>query len=208
MAYTDQDRIIALAGVFQAAWCAHGVAARGMADSEAMETCIHSLFQVDADDVGDVFGGTRRVAPGLRQLINQINGPGRKDMYITRYVIALLQLERKLEKEPDMLSRIGSGIEAAQARLEHYPLLHSNILAQLADIYSETVSTLQPRIMVQGEALHLQNPDNQNKIRTLLLAGIRAARLWYQTGGRRSQILFRRKKLVANAQAVLNELEA
>ena len=70
-----------------------------------------------------------------------------------------------------------------------------NILAGLADIYSTTISTLSPRIMVRGEPLHLQNPENINRIRALLLAGIRSAMLWRQCGGRRLQILLGRKRL-------------
>jgi high frequency lysogenization protein len=205
MAYSDTDRLLALAGLFQAAWCAQRIARHGMADSNAMEACIHSIFQTDAEDVPAVFGGSDRLAAGLRQIIAQLRGSGGRDLDLTRYVIALLRLERKLDDDRAMLGRVAEGIESARARLAHFHLLHSNILAQLADIYASTVSTLQPRIMVRGEALHLQNPDNQNKIRALLLAGIRAARLWYQVGGRRHHILFRRRRLLEMAQTLAKE---
>jgi high frequency lysogenization protein len=82
-------------------------------------------------------------------------------------------------------------------------MLHPNLLANLADIYSRTLSTLQPRIMVRGEPLYLNNPDNQNRIRTLLLAGIRAAWLWRQVGGSRWKILFGRNRLLATANEYL-----
>ena len=207
MTYSDQDRLIALAGVYQAVWCARGVARRGMADSDAMETCIHSIFQTDADDVPSVFGGIEQVAPGLRQFIKQLKGSSGRDIDLTRYVIALLHLERKLSSNKAMLRKIGEGIESAARRLEHFPMLNNNILAHLADVYSQTVSTLQPRIMVRGEALHLQNPDNQNKVRALLLAGIRAALLWHQVGGRRWKILFIRRRMLDSAELLLNEIE-
>jgi len=206
MNYSEQDKILALAGCFQAAWCAKGIARRGIADTDAMEAAIHSLFQTDADDVPSIYGGAEKLAPGLRQFINQVRGTGGRDMEISRYVIALMQLERKLSANPDMLGRIGEGIDSARDRLNHFHLLHTNILGQLADIYSDTISTLQPKIMVQGEPLHLQNPDNQSKIRALLLAGIRSAMLWYQVGGRRRHILFGRRKLLGTAENLLNEL--
>jgi len=205
MNYTDRDRLIALAGVYQAAWCAQHIARRGMADSDAMTACIHSLFQTDSEDVDSVFGEAEAIAPGLRQFIMQLKGNGGRDIELTRYVVALLQLERKLDADPAMLQRIGEGIANAHGRLTHYHLLHGNILAQLADIYASTISTLQPRIMIRGEALHLQNPDNANKIRALLLAGIRAARLWFQVGGRRRQLLFRRRQILNAADTLLNE---
>lgn len=200
--------MIALAGIYQAAWCAQGIARRGMADSDAMATCIRSIFRTEAEDVPSVFDGAKGIAPGLRQFVNQLQGGNDRDIDLTRYVIALLQLERKLAGDNAMLDRIGEGIESAHARQEHFHLLHGNILAQLGDIYSRTISTLQPRIMVRGEALHLQNPDNANKIRALLLAGTRAARLWHQVGGRRRHILLRRRRMLETAQALLNEIEA
>lgn len=208
MSYSDQDRMIALAGIYQAAWCAQGIGRRGMADSEAMATCIRSIFRTEAEDVPAVFDSAKGIAPGLRQFVNQLEGGKRRDIDLTRNVIALLQLERKLADGNTMLSQIAEGIESTRARLEHFHLLHSNILARLADIYSRTISTLQPRVMVRGEVLHLQNPDNVSKIRALLLAGIRAARLWHQVGGRRRHILLRRRRMLETARAMLNEIEA
>jgi high frequency lysogenization protein len=206
MNYSDRDKTIALAGCFQAAWCAQGIARRGMADSAAMESIIHSLFQTDADDVPAVFGGAEKVAPGLRHFISQARGNNGRDVELSRYVIGLMQLERKLSGDAGRMQRIAQGIEVTEQRLAHFHLLHPNILAQLADIYSDTVSSLQPRIMVSGEPLHLQNPDNQNKIRALLLGGIRSAILWFQVGGRRRHILFGRRRLLQDAERLLNEV--
>ncbi|MNJ04984.1 High frequency lysogenization protein HflD [compost metagenome] len=42
----------------------------------------------------------------------------------------------------------------------------------------------------------LQQASNASKIRALLLAGIRAARLWRQLGGHRWQLVFSRRKLL------------
>ncbi len=201
----ETDRCIALAGVFQAAGLAYRIAHSGVSDTAAMEASINSLLQVDADSVTAVFGGTSRIAYGLKTLIAQLNGGDSREVEITRYVISLLHLERKLSKDPSMLKRLSDGISSTTERLEHYPLLHANILAGMAGLYSETISTLQPRIMVQGEPLHLQNPENINRIRALLLAGIRAAMLWRQCGGGRFQILFGRRKQLRLAHALLRE---
>jgi high frequency lysogenization protein len=143
------------------------------------------------------------VSLGARQLIGQLTGDVKRNSELTRYAIQLLQLERKLSRNPAMLKRISEGIALARSRLEHFPMLHPNILAQLAELYSNTVSRLQPRIIVHGEPLHLQNPENVNRIRSLLLAGIRAAILWRQTGGSRWHLLFSRGRLLAEARALV-----
>ena len=205
---SERDRCIALAGVFQAAELASQVARRGMAETAAMEASVYSLFQIDADSVDAVYGGLAGVANGLKVLGDQLSSGRRRNVEVTRYVVALLHLERKLAKNAAMLQQIGQGIRSSSERLNHFPMLHPNILGGLAQLYAETISTLKPRIMVHGEPLHLQNPENVNRIRTLLLSGIRSALLWRQCGGGRLQILFGRKKLLMCAQRLRAEANA
>jgi high frequency lysogenization protein len=204
----DRDRIIALAALFQATHLVSRIARHGSPNPSATQASIYSLFQIDADSTDTIFGGVQGVTLGLQRLQSHVTGKVHNDIETSRYVIALLHLQRKLMKHKDMVEKIKNGIDLATQRLDHFPMLHENILAQLADIYAETVSTLQPRIMVQGEPLHLQNQDNINLIRALLLAGIRAALLWRQCGGSRLQLLFGRKKIAAVVKQLLEETEA
>ena len=205
MPHDNLDRVIALAGIYQAANCVMQIARHGSADTDKMEPCIHSLFQVDAENVDAVFGEPGAVASGARQIIAQLTGQPERNLELTRYVVLLMRLERSLAKRPDLLARIGAGIDAAEAKREHFALLHPNILAHFADLYSETLSKLEPRILVQGESLHLRNPDNQNRIRALLLAGVRAAMLWRQIGGNRWQILLKNKLILADARRYVSD---
>jgi len=71
----------------------------------------------------------------------------------------------------------------------------ASVVANLAGLYQETLSTFKFRIQVGGDPRLLQNTENAAKIRALLLAGIRAAMLWRQVGGRRWHLLFFRSRL-------------
>ncbi|NCA68577.1 MAG: lysogenization regulator HflD [Sphingobacteriia bacterium] len=204
MHHDPLDRVIALAGIYQSVHCVMRVARLGTADTAAMEPCIYSLLQVDADDVSAVFGAPGAVASGARQIIAQLLGKPDRNLELTRYVVLLMRLERSLAKRPDMLARIAAGIAAAQTKQAHFALLHPNMLAHLAEIYSETLSQLKPRIIVRGDPLHLRNPDNQNRVRALLLAGIRAAMLWRQVGGTRWQLLMQGRRILADARHYLD----
>jgi len=205
MAHDSQERITALAGIYQAVACVMRIARSGSADAAAIEPCVHSLFQVDAPSVAAVYGPPGSVANGARQIVAQLTGRPERDLDLTRYVVLVLKLERALSRRRDMLDRIAKGIEAASAKREHFALLHPNLLAHFADVYSDTISHLQPRILVRGESLHLQNPDNQNRIRTLLLAAIRSAMLWRQVGGTRLQFLLGHKRLLQDARQYLDQ---
>ncbi len=204
---TDQDRIIALAGIFQAAYLTSQIANKGMADSSAVNTSIYSLFQIDAESVEAVYNSAENIQMGLQQLDKEMVSINLKGSDTTRYVLTLMHLEQKLSKNSTMLKQIADAINLATQRLDHFPMLHSNVIALLGDTYASTISTLQPRIMVNGKPEYLQNSDNANKIRTLLLAGIRSTMLWRQCGGSRVKLMLNRRKIIGQAQSLLKSLQ-
>jgi high frequency lysogenization protein len=205
MPQTDHDRAIALAGVLQAADLVRGLARRGQAHAEEVETCLASLIQIDAADSAAVYGGVARLHSGLRLLEQQLNQP--QDMELTRYVVALLSLERKLSRRTDLLDVLRAGLEEIIQNLPHFPVDHGNTIARFADLYLRTLSTLSPRIMVSGDPTHLSHPETANRIRALLLAGVRAATLWRQSGGGRFTLLVRRNPLLREVRRLLASLE-
>lgn len=205
MPQTDHDRVIALAGAMQAADLARSIAQRGQADPEAVETCLSSLIRIDASSSAEVYGGVAQLQPGLRLLEQQLSHP--QDMDLTRYVVTLLRLERQLSRRDDLLETLRTGIAGVVQNLAHFPLDHSNTIARFADLYLKTMSTLTPRIMVSGSQLHLNNPENASRIRALLLAGVRAAILWRQSGGSRWKLLVRRNALLRETRLLLAGME-
>jgi high frequency lysogenization protein len=208
MAYDEQDRLTALAGIYQAIACVMRVARSGSADTAAMEPCIYSLFQVDAADVTAVYGPSGVLTSGARQVIAQFTGRPERDLELTRYLASVIRLERKLANQPELLARVGQGIAAADAALQaHGEVLHPEILRRFAEIYSETLGQLNPRILVRGASAHLKDPDNQILIRALLLSAIRSARLWRQLGGTRWRLLFGHKHLLVQARRYLEQAE-
>jgi high frequency lysogenization protein len=198
------DRVLALAGVFQATALVDQIARRGIIPQAEFETCIASLFEIDPPTTEAVYGSRHELKLGLNALLEQLRSDtSRRNPYLLRYALGLLQLERKLSARQEMLGYIGKELDAASQQVRHFGLTHANVIARLADIYSHTISPLQPRIMVSGENNHLQNPDNVNKVRALLLAGMRSAVLWRQCGGRRWHLLFQRKRILESGNNLL-----
>lgn len=205
MTYTITDRTIALAGIFQATKLVQQIANTGNADEEDMATCIQSIFKIDVDSAKDAYGSAINLHTGLQTLIDQLGGNNTeaKDLYITKYVAGVMVLEKRLKNDPDMLNKLTDGIQRASVQMEHFSLLHENVIAGLANTYSQTISQLKPRIMVQGEHVYISNPNHANRIRALLLAAIRATVLWRQCGGTRWQLLFQRRAIVEEAKRLL-----
>ncbi len=201
MKYSVEDQTLALAGVFQAAYLVQQIARKGSAPDAIVESTLETLFKFDSNDVLDVFGGVIGISKGLKCLHQQLGGNlSKEDMEITRYVISLLHLEKKLRKNNTMLDLITKGLENSQNQMDYFSLTHENVIANLGGIYQDTISKLLPRIIVQGEQTYLSQQSNANKIRAILLAGIRSAFLWHQTGGNKIKFLFFRKKYLQAAE--------
>jgi high frequency lysogenization protein len=203
---TITNQTIALAGIAQAAALVQQLATTGTADPIAMEASIASVLKIDSDNVIDVYGSLDGLKLGLKQLNEQMTGYKIANPEQARYSASLVFLENQLSSRKDMLKSIQTGITKAQAQSEHFGLLHENVLANLGEIYQSTISTLQPRIMVNGEQAYLSRPEIANKIRACLLAGIRSAILWKQCGGTRWKFLFFRKKIQAELQNLLKQM--
>lgn len=203
---TITNQTIALAGIAQTAALVQQLATTGAADTKALEASIGSLFVSDEHGVANVYGGLSGLKLGIERLNDQMSGLTIANPEQARYAASLVFLENQLSKQPAMLKTIFAGIERAQSQSEHFGLLHENVLANLGNIYHTTISTMQPRIMVNGEQEYLSKPDVVNKIRACLLAGIRSAILWKHCGGARWKFLFYRKKIQAELQILLKQL--
>ena len=196
MSRRSDQQAIALAGVFQAAALVEELARTGDMNPEHAEPLIHSLFVQSPDNFSDIYpDAPTLLAPGLQSLYTvSRRDPRGINPDITRYALSLLHLERKLNKAPGMLDALGQGIDQASRQASHFSEMHENTLASLADLYKQTLSQLSFRIKVTGNPTYLQNHATANKVRALLLAGIRAAILWRQVGGQRWQLLVSRKR--------------
>ncbi|MDI9245696.1 high frequency lysogenization protein HflD [Marinobacter sp. CHS3-4] len=202
MSRSLEDQTLALAGVFQASALVQQIAHTGHCADSSLETCIRSLFATDPATTLDVYGGELKdLREGLSTLAGVLSKQTRQqDIEVLRYALNLLNLEAKLRKDKDMLDVIGSRIDQARHTASHFGYTHPNLIANLGSVYTDTISTFRLRIQVSGQPTILQREENAAKVRALLLAGIRSAVLWHQTGGRRWQLIFNRRKVINLAQ--------
>lgn len=198
-----ESRVIALAGVLQACRLVRETASSGRADPACVEASLASVFRIDADSAADVFGGLSGVRMGLEALLAQFDN-GERDLALTRLVLGVLRLERRLARNPRMLDELRQGIDGIQRQVEHLGVTHATVRTRLAELYVATLSQLRPRVVVHGNPLHLSNPQLVEQIRALLLAAIRAAVLWRQVGGSQIRLLLRRREYAMLARGLLS----
>lgn len=206
----ERDQTLALAGVFQAATLAQQLARRGYEDEVPFEASVRSLFITDAINTASVFGGEAGLMLGLRAMREKLTTGGKQtDLDIARYVLGLTQLGQRLARQNIMSQTVAMELEKIKQTVQrgNGEGLNSVVFEQLAGIYKSTISQLKPKIIVQGEHGYLASPIIVDKVRTVLFAGVRAAFLWNQLGGRRLHLLLRRKQILASVEEILAEAE-
>jgi len=199
------EQTLTLAAVCQVAYWVQKISRSGKVDEDELALLLNSVMNTSPDNTMAVYGGEiSHLRTGLTTLINHLgNKSTSKDPEITRYVVSLLGLERRLSKHNDKMNALGERITQSQRQLAHYEITSETLISSLAAIYSDLISPLGAPIQVAGEPAILKQTVNQHRIRALLLAGIRSSVLWRQVGGKRRSILFSRSKIVECAEQLL-----
>lgn len=198
-----KDITLALAGVVQAAILVEQTAKTGQAQQDAYKYSIESLFDLNPTTTLAVYGGNpQNLRLGLEALRDMLAGQ-HKHQDAMRYAMGALHLQKKLASRKDMLDIVASRMVQAATQAEHFSSTHENVVGNLGQIYSETISTFRFRIQVMGDYNYLQQTRIASQIRALLLAAIRSAMLWRQLGGNRWQLLLQRKALASEVDNLL-----
>jgi len=203
-----KEQTITLAAICQTAYWVQKLSRTGQINDQDLSLLLNSVMNTSPSNTMEVYGGElENIKIGLETLIHHLGNQSKsKDPELTRYVVSLLGLERRLSKRNKQMSLLGERIEKTQRQLVHYDINSETLIASIASIYSDLISPLGTPIQIAGEPSILKLPINQQKIRALLLAGIRSSVLWRQVGGKRRNILFARSKIVACAQDLLKRI--
>lgn len=199
-------RNIALAVVAQCAQLVHSLATTGRADTRLVNACIAPLLMLTPDSVDEVYPDVALFSNGLKALQHSLSNDGVKEFAEPiKYVLGMTVLQQQLMSVPAMQTLIrqrlqirhsllaerqepGSGESPAEPQEEYD-------FAVLAALYQDTISRLTMRIHVKGVPEHLRKQDVADKIRALLLSGIRSALLWHQLGGRRWHLFVYKRRI-------------
>ena len=183
---------LALASILQSTTLVHQLASTGRCDSIGNKVSLNSIVNQSAQ-IEEIFQSPEDLTIGLDSLKTVLDSKTKGVQNIMLYAISLINLEKKLMKQGQLLKQISSEIDLINKQA-FFEIHHSNSIARLAELYKNTLGMLNPRIMVKGEQLYLSNQHTANNIRALLLAGIRAVSLWKSLGGKTWHLALNKKK--------------
>jgi len=193
------EQAVALAAVFQACHLVDQLANTGGASSQEVKVSMAALLNQSPQSIEDLYGSEQALETGMNAmtlLLDEYQGTELYAPITLVYTLSVLSIERQLNSRPVMLKAVAEGIENANRQALHFSVVHDNVLANIASLYQQTLSTLRQRIQVKGNAMYLQQPGVAERIRCMLFAAVRSAHLWRQLGGKRYHLVLYRKALI------------
>jgi len=197
------ERTMALAGILQAIAQVQHIARHGDSDKNALAASLNSVLVTNPGSTSEVYADKDALKKGYQMIVAQLGDGKQKEVEVTRYLVGILALERKLTRSANAMGVLSERINQIHRQLGHFEITDEQVIANFAGIYSDIVSELGPKLQISGNPEFLKRTQTQHKIRALLLSAMRSAVLWRQLGGKRRQLVFTRKTIVDTAMKSL-----
>ena len=189
-----KNETISLGAIYQACNEIKKIAWQGEINNNIIEPLINSVYQTTSEEIEDVFISIKRLNSGLDFLRRQLVGDAfSRDGEVSRYFEAIGILVKNMNKKDDVLNKL-----RMELTKQSMPISEDNLDQHalfLSELYLSTISTVEPRIIVNGDNKYLTDKKNAAMIRSLLLCAIRSYILWQQSGGSKFRILLFKKKI-------------
>ena len=189
-----KNETISLGAIYQACNEIKKIAWQGEINNNIIEPLINSVYQTTSEEIEDVFISIKRLNSGLDFLRRQLVGDAfSRDGEVSRYFEAIGILVRNMNKKDDVLNKLRTELTRQSMPINEDNLDQHALF--LSELYLSTISTVEPRIIVNGDNKYLTDKKNAAMIRSLLLCAIRSYILWQQSGGSKFRIFIFKKKI-------------
>ena len=189
-----KNETISLGAIYQACNEIKKIAWQGEINNNVIEPLINSVYQTTSEEIEDVFISIKRLNSGLDFLRRQLVGDAfSRDAEVSRYFEAIGILVKNMNKKDEVLNKLRTELTRQSMPINEDNLDQHALF--LSELYLSTISTVEPRIIVNGDNKYLTDKKNAAMIRSLLLCAIRSYILWQQSGGSKFRIFIFKKKI-------------
>ena len=189
-----KNETISLGAIYQACNEIKKIAWQGEINSNIIQPLINSVYQTTSEDIEALYINIKRLNSGLDFLRRQLVGDAfSRDGEVSRYFEAIGILIKNMNKKEEIFNKLRTELTQQSMPIKEDNLDQHALF--LSDLYLTTVSTVEPRIIVNGDNKYLTDKKNAAMIRSLLLCAIRSYILWQQSGGSKFRLFIFKKKI-------------
>ena len=203
-----ENQTIALAAIYQSCYIIKEIAWTGKFNEKDLEVLICTIFITNPSSVYDVFNNIRHLDTGFKFLKDQLNGNNVNEE-AKGYFSELVQLSKALEKNETITAKIQEELLILKSSFSNKEIDFGNKSEidnkslKISTLYTDTLSKIEPRIVIIGDNQYLKDPLVASKIRTSLFAGLRSVFLWKNFGGSNIKNFFYKNNIISEIDRLL-----
>ena len=115
----------------------------------------------------------------------------------------MLKLSNGLEKNEKITQDIQHELIDLKDIFDNKEITIDDKSTKISTLYTNTLSKIEPRIIISGDNKYLKDPMVASKIRTSLFVGLRSIFLWKEYGGSKIKNFFFKSRIVREIDRLL-----
>ncbi|MBS83099.1 MAG: hypothetical protein CMD65_03075 [Gammaproteobacteria bacterium] len=198
-----EQQTIALGALHQSCLIIENIAWNGEYSINNLETLINSILKIDSASIEDIYGEVFNLKNGFNHLRDELTNVS-NNSETKKYFKSLINLSFSLDHRNEIINHIQDSIKKYNEYISINDPSTIEKSRKLSSLYINTLSKIEPRIVVTGDNKYLTVEDNASIIRTSLFAGLRAVYLWKQYGGNRLKLFFYKSQIKKQIDTYIN----
>ena len=203
---TIDKQLYSLAALYQSCNAISRIAWEGQYDEKEFLPLIKSILDVDSDDPLTIYQQPISLKSGFEFLKKQVvDDIFTRSSETRRYISSIKDLVKRINTSNIIDEQFRKRIDRLNEN--EYEKNTDNIVLEIGQLYKDTFSQLEPRIVISGDNQYLKQDLNAARIRTALMAAIRSVYLWKSCNGSDLKFFLFKKKYIRRIREIIEIMQ-
>tara|TARA_Y100000748_G_C15498690_1_gene489198 strand:- start:3008 stop:3628 length:621 start_codon:yes stop_codon:yes gene_type:complete len=203
---TIDKQLYSLAALYQSCNAISRIAWEGQYDEKEFLPLIKSILDVDSDDPLTIYQQPILLKSGFEFLKKQVaDDIFTRSSETRRYISSIKNLVKRINTSSIIDEQFRKRIDRLNEN-EH-EINTDNIVLEIGQLYKDTFSQLEPRIVISGDNQYLKQDLNAARIRTALMAAIRSVYLWKSCNGTDLKFFLFKKRYISRIREIIEIMQ-
>ena len=199
-------QLYSLAALYQSCNAISRIAWEGKYEEKEFLPLIKSILDVDSDDPLAIYQKPTSLRSGFEFLKKQVvDDIFTRSSETRRYISSIKDLVKRINTSSIIDEQFKKRIDRLNET--EYEKNTDDTVLEIGQLYKDTFSKLEPRIVISGDNQYLKEDLNAARIRTALMAAIRSVYLWKSCNGSNFKFFLFRKRYVKRIREIIETMQ-
>ena len=199
-------QLYSLAALYQSCNAISRIAWEGKYEEKEFLPLIKSILDVDSDDPLAIYQKPTSLKSGFEFLKKQVvDDIFTRSSETRRYISSIKDLVKRINTSSIIDEQFKKRIDRLNET--EYEKNTDDTVLEIGQLYKDTFSKLEPRIVISGDNQYLKEDLNAARIRTALMAAIRSVYLWKSCNGSNFKFFLFRKRYIKRIREIIETMQ-